>query len=332
MDRGGTGGAAYLQIEQIVSHHDRFSRFFPPDAEKLLNPLGMRFWRGFVPAKNIVGAEVPLEPDPAKRVKGNLPGVTGEDADTGIPAKQCVEQPSGTGSSGGFISQFIFDLDQTGMPERPLVRRQRAQELKDIGIVLRHPQRHANGREIVNRYRQRAIQIEDPATAGENVMMICHGCRIRLFDYSGNDRLQKQGRSFCFASIVRGIGIVSATQSAGGKRKNGMALPETEQQNVDTLLGQLCERRTIPDQVKLHLDTRGNRVVLTESRPLFIDPSVWNEIKIAQFEYATESGTWTLYWYDRKNRRQPYPTGRNRDILEKLVREVDSDPTGIFWE
>ena len=111
-----------------------------------------------------------------------------------------------------------------------------------------------------------------------------------------------------------------------------MALPETERQNVDTLLGQLCERRTIADQVKLHLDTKGSRVVLIESRPLFIDPSVWNEIKIAQFEYAAESGTWTLYWYDRKNRRQPYPTGRNRDILEKLVREVDSDPTGIFWE
>lgn len=111
-----------------------------------------------------------------------------------------------------------------------------------------------------------------------------------------------------------------------------MALPEAEKQHVDTLLGQLCRQRDIPDQVRLRHDIKGNRVVLTESRPLFIDPSVWNEIKIAQFEFTPESGTWTLYWYDRKNRRQPYPTGRNRDVLEKLVREVDSDPTGIFWE
>lgn len=111
-----------------------------------------------------------------------------------------------------------------------------------------------------------------------------------------------------------------------------MALPETEQQKVDTLLGHMCEQRTVPDQVTLKLDSKGNRVVLSESRPLFIDPSVWNEIKIAQFEYSPDSGNWTLYWYDRKNRRQPYPTGRNRDTLEKLVREVDSDPTGIFWE
>ena len=111
-----------------------------------------------------------------------------------------------------------------------------------------------------------------------------------------------------------------------------MALPETEQQRVDGLLGQLCAQRTIPDLVKLHYDTRGNRVTLTESRPLFIDPAIWNEIKIAQFEYIHESLHWTLFWYDRKNRRQPYPTGRNKDTLEKLILEVDSDPTGIFWE
>lgn len=111
-----------------------------------------------------------------------------------------------------------------------------------------------------------------------------------------------------------------------------MALPASEQQRVDALLGQLCGQRTIPDQVRLHYDIKGNRVTLNESRPLFIDPALWNEIKVAQFEYSPESLNWILYWYDRKNRRQPYPTGRNRDTLEKLIREVDSDPTGIFWE
>ena len=98
------------------------------------------------------------------------------------------------------------------------------------------------------------------------------------------------------------------------------------------MLEQLCERRAIPDQVKLQFNAVGNRVTLTESRPLFIDPTIWNEVKIAQFEYSPEAVNWTLYWYDRKNRRQPYPTGRNKDTLEKLILEVDSDPTGIFWE
>ncbi|RII26890.1 MAG: hypothetical protein CXR30_15800 [Geobacter sp.] len=111
-----------------------------------------------------------------------------------------------------------------------------------------------------------------------------------------------------------------------------MALPEAEKQRVEQLLGQLCEQRTIPGQVTLQYETKGNRVTLTESRPLFIDPAIWNEIKVAQFEYSADTPQWTLYWYDRKNRRQLYPTGRNRDALEKLVMEVASDPTGIFWE
>ena len=111
-----------------------------------------------------------------------------------------------------------------------------------------------------------------------------------------------------------------------------MALPDIEQLQIGTLLGQLCQQRTIPDQVKLQYSATGNRVTLTEARPLFIDPAIWNEVKIAQFEYCPVSLSWTLYWYDRKNRRQPYPTGRNKDTLEKLIIEVDLDPTGIFWE
>lgn len=111
-----------------------------------------------------------------------------------------------------------------------------------------------------------------------------------------------------------------------------MALPEAEQQQINRLVGQLCERRSVPDQVSLRYVTIGRRVTLTESRPLFIDPALWNEVKVAQFEYSPETQKWTLYWFDRKNRRQPYPTGRNRDLLEKLIVEVDTDPTGVFWE
>jgi hypothetical protein len=113
-----------------------------------------------------------------------------------------------------------------------------------------------------------------------------------------------------------------------------MALPEIEQQRVEELLGAFCERRValyIHDKANLEYDVRGNRVTLIESRPFFIDPGMMNRIKVAQFEYSPEAPHWTLYWYDMKNRRQPYPTGRNRDTLDKLILEVEKDPTGIFW-
>jgi hypothetical protein len=110
-----------------------------------------------------------------------------------------------------------------------------------------------------------------------------------------------------------------------------MALPETEMIRVIGLLGVFCEERTC-DAVILEYTVRGNRVTLTESRPLFIDPSVWNSVNVAQFEFDPENRIWILYWYDRRNRRQPYPTGRNRDTLERLMVELINDPTGIFWD
>ena len=110
-----------------------------------------------------------------------------------------------------------------------------------------------------------------------------------------------------------------------------MALPETELLRVIGLLGIFCEERT-EETVILEYTVRGNRVTLTESRPLFIDPGIWNRVNVAQFEYDQENRIWILYWYDRRNRRQPYPTGRNRDTLEKLMVELVNDPTGIFWD
>jgi hypothetical protein len=110
-----------------------------------------------------------------------------------------------------------------------------------------------------------------------------------------------------------------------------MALPEEELIRVKELLEPFC-LSVAGDSVRLEFHMRGNSVTLVESRPLFIDPQLMNSVNIAQFEFNADLKIWTLYWYDRKNRRQPYPTGRNRDTLERLVAEVRSDPTGIFWE
>jgi|SRR5450631_567833 len=110
-----------------------------------------------------------------------------------------------------------------------------------------------------------------------------------------------------------------------------MALPEEESHRVKELLDVFCRART-GDSVRVEYHARGNRVTLVESRPLFIDPRILNSVYVAQFEFNVELQVWSLYWYDRKNRRQPYPTGRNRETLEKLVAEVGKDPTGIFWD
>lgn len=110
-----------------------------------------------------------------------------------------------------------------------------------------------------------------------------------------------------------------------------MPLPDTEIERAKNLLDVLCSEKSI-GSAKVGYQIRGNKVSLTESRPLFIDPTIVNTIHVAQFEFVPGQNIWVLYWYDRRDKRVPYPTGRNRDELEKLVHEVRTDPTGVFWE
>jgi hypothetical protein len=72
-------------------------------------------------------------------------------------------------------------------------------------------------------------------------------------------------------------------------------------------------------------------MIMFEERPSFPDRSIWVNIVVAQFRFDPETGKWTLYWADRNSRWHVYedvPPNKNLDVL---LREVDNDPTGIFW-
>ena len=109
-----------------------------------------------------------------------------------------------------------------------------------------------------------------------------------------------------------------------------MPLPEIEQHRVHKLLCAFIDKRVPPqvrDQVKLVCKVIGNRVTLSECRPYYNDPSSWSEMPIAQFEYNEATKAWSLYAYDRNDRRKLYSKGP----LEQLIQEVDKDIKGIFW-
>jgi len=109
-----------------------------------------------------------------------------------------------------------------------------------------------------------------------------------------------------------------------------MPLPEIELHRTNKLLGGFCDNRIPPharDQVRMLYKINGSKVILIESRPHFQDPSNWLEMPIAQFEYSAATKAWSLYGYDRNDKRVPVSKGS----LEKLTQEVDQDPTGIFW-
>ncbi len=57
----------------------------------------------------------------------------------------------------------------------------------------------------------------------------------------------------------------------------------------------------------------------------------WTRKRVCTFEWDSGTRLWTLYARDRNDRRLEYPYIEPVRDLAPLLRELDSDPTCIFW-
>jgi hypothetical protein len=113
-----------------------------------------------------------------------------------------------------------------------------------------------------------------------------------------------------------------------------MPLPEFTRKLVETKLSKYCEQKITPqfrDQVRLKYRIRGNQVTLFEERPAFKKPSAWVEISMAQFRFNPRDTKWSLYCADRNSRWHLYGLLPPSADFDDLLKEVDRDPTGIFF-
>ena len=113
-----------------------------------------------------------------------------------------------------------------------------------------------------------------------------------------------------------------------------MALPELVKLSVEKKLSEYCRKKVHPhvaDRLRIGFRFRGNIVTLFESRPYFDDSSKWVDIVVAQFRFDPKTAMWTLYWPDRNSRWHYYVDLDPSSTFEKLLKEVDEDPTRIFW-
>ena len=111
-------------------------------------------------------------------------------------------------------------------------------------------------------------------------------------------------------------------------------LPKFELRLVERLLSRFYDRRLlahVQNQVRLGHTLRGNSITLFEIRPGFNDPAAWMKSPVAQFRYSAVTGLWSLYWHDRNQRWRRYEDTAATRNFEKLLTEVDRDPTSIFW-
>jgi len=113
-----------------------------------------------------------------------------------------------------------------------------------------------------------------------------------------------------------------------------MGLPQFLRKTVEKKFQKYCDMK-VPEairyQLRLEFKIRGNNVTLIEERPAFGNPDIWISIPIAQFRYNPDDETWYLYCCYRNLRWHLYHLiSSNRD-MDVLIREVEKDPTGIFW-
>jgi hypothetical protein len=113
-----------------------------------------------------------------------------------------------------------------------------------------------------------------------------------------------------------------------------LAIPELEMARVKKRLAAFCDR--VPpharDQVWYDWRVRGNQVTVSEQRPAWNGPP--GEITIhefARFLYDPESNCWMLKWRDRNGRFHPYEGFEKVRSFDRVVDEVDADPTHIFF-
>jgi hypothetical protein len=113
-----------------------------------------------------------------------------------------------------------------------------------------------------------------------------------------------------------------------------MALSEFTKKLLETILLKYCENKipvTTADQVRLEFKIKGNNVTLYETRLVLRDPSVWSENPVAQFRFDDKTKKWDLYCCYRDFKWYLYREIDSSANFDDLLKEVDRDPTGIFW-
>lgn len=87
------------------------------------------------------------------------------------------------------------------------------------------------------------------------------------------------------------------------------------------------------DKIRIEYKLRGNTLTIYECRPPWREDfgPEWTSRRVCVFEWDRAARGWRLYAMDRNNRRLDYPFVETTPDLLPLLREIETDPTCIFW-
>ncbi|MGH2974537.1 MAG: DUF3024 domain-containing protein [Solirubrobacterales bacterium] len=115
-----------------------------------------------------------------------------------------------------------------------------------------------------------------------------------------------------------------------------MALPADVLNPAISLVATYCATKVPAEhdgKLRTEYKVRGNTITIFECRPPWRKDfgRDWTRRRICTFEWDPRVRLWTLYARDRNDRRLDYPYIEPVRDLAPLLRELDNDPTCIFW-
>lgn len=86
-------------------------------------------------------------------------------------------------------------------------------------------------------------------------------------------------------------------------------------------------------QIRYEMDVDDRAVTLLECRPPWRDGfgSEWTRFPFARLRYTKVRREWQIYWRDQNLNFHAYDLVPPSDNVDKLLAEIDSDPTAIFF-
>ena len=113
-----------------------------------------------------------------------------------------------------------------------------------------------------------------------------------------------------------------------------MALGDIVKARISKRLQAYCESRVpfhVRNQLRMSFRITGHDVILFEERPAFRPPHEWRESPVAKFSYVATRKVWRLFCQHSDLRWHEYRRVPSAGDFDVLLKEVDNDPTHIFW-
>lgn len=111
-----------------------------------------------------------------------------------------------------------------------------------------------------------------------------------------------------------------------------MPLPEQDVERVRDF----CQARVpdhVLDQLRVEMDIGRGFLTILECRAPWREDfgPEWTRMPVARLRYVQRTGIWTLYYRDRNSRFHLYDLVGPSAKIDVLLKEIERDPTGIFW-